>query len=46
MLLEDQQILHASGEVRIDPLDHNGIYNRQRQKYSHKLRLIKRLLPD
>ncbi|WP_240935789.1 C40 family peptidase [Hymenobacter sp. HDW8] len=46
MLLEEQQILHASGEVRIDPLDHNGIYNRQRQKYSHKLRLIKRLLPD
>ncbi|TLM90154.1 NlpC/P60 family protein [Hymenobacter jeollabukensis] len=46
MLLEDQQILHASGEVRIDPLDHNGIYNRQRQKYTHKLRLIKRLLPE
>ncbi|WP_345221480.1 C40 family peptidase [Hymenobacter koreensis] len=46
MLLDDQQILHASGEVRIDPLDHNGIYNRQRQKYTHKLRLIKRLLPE
>jgi hypothetical protein len=46
MLLDDQQILHASGEVRIDPLDHNGIYNRQRQKYTHKLRLIKRLLVD
>ncbi|OON69723.1 C40 family peptidase [Hymenobacter sp. CRA2] len=46
MVLDDQQILHASGEVRIDPLDHNGIYNRQRQKYTHKLRLIKRLLPE
>ncbi|WP_230471127.1 C40 family peptidase [Hymenobacter jejuensis] len=46
MLIEDQQILHASGEVRIDPLDHNGIFNRSRQKYSHKLRLIKRILPD
>ncbi|UOQ71997.1 C40 family peptidase [Hymenobacter cellulosilyticus] len=46
LLLEDQQILHASGEVRIDPLDHNGIFNRQRQKYSHKLRLIKRILAD
>lgn len=46
MLLEDQQIIHASGEVRIDPLDHNGIYNRDRQKYTHKLRLIKRLLPE
>nr|WP_262908764.1 C40 family peptidase [Hymenobacter translucens] len=46
MLLDDQQILHASGEVRIDPLDHNGIYRRDLQKYSHKLRLIKRLLPE
>ena len=46
LLLDDQQILHASGEVRIDPLDHNGIYHRPRQKYSHKLRLIKRILAD
>jgi len=46
MLLDDQQILHASGEVRIDPLDHNGIYNRQHQKYTHKLRLIKRVLSE
>lgn len=46
LLLEDQQILHASGEVRIDPLDHNGIFNRSRQKYTHKLRLIKRILAE
>jgi len=46
LLLEDQQIIHASGEVRIDPLDHNGIFNRDRQKYTHKLRLIKRLLAE
>ncbi|UYZ63362.1 C40 family peptidase [Hymenobacter weizhouensis] len=46
LLLEDQQIIHASGEVRIDPLDHNGIFRRDWQKYSHKLRLIKRLLPE
>ncbi|RZK17336.1 MAG: hypothetical protein EOO56_18135, partial [Hymenobacter sp.] len=35
---------HAHGEVRIDPLDHHGIFNRDRQQYSHKLRLIKRVL--
>ncbi|MBT9391572.1 C40 family peptidase [Hymenobacter sp. NST-14] len=46
LLLEDQQILHASGEVRIDPLDHNGIFRRDQQKYSHKLRLIKRILSE
>ena len=46
MVMEEGQILHAHGEVRLDPLDHNGIYNHDRQRYSHKLRLIKRLLPE
>jgi hypothetical protein len=41
-MLENQQIIHAHGEVRIDQLDHYGIYNNQRKRYSHKLRLIKR----
>lgn len=44
LVQEDGFILHAHGEVRLDPLDHHGIFNRDRQKYSHKLRLIKRLL--
>lgn len=46
LVLEDQQILHAHGEVRIDMLDHNGIYNRSWGRYTHKLRLIKRVLPE
>ena len=46
LILEESQILHAHGEVRIDPLDHNGIFNRDQQRYTHKLRLIKRLLPE
>ncbi|WP_245964626.1 C40 family peptidase [Rufibacter immobilis] len=46
IVLEDQKIIHASGEVRIDQLDHHGIYNRDRKRYSHKLRIIKRILPD
>lgn len=44
VVLDDGMILHAHGQVRLDPLDHHGIFNRDRQKYSHKLRLIKRLL--
>ncbi|MBW6489933.1 MAG: C40 family peptidase [Lentimicrobium sp.] len=36
-------IIHASGEVRIDPIDHHGIYNKSAGKYTHKLRLIKRI---
>ncbi|RZK16563.1 MAG: hypothetical protein EOO56_19670 [Hymenobacter sp.] len=44
VVLDENQLLHAHGEVRIDPLDHHGIFNRDRQQYSHKLRLIKRVL--
>ena len=44
LVLEEGQLLHAHGEVRLDPLDHNGIFNRERQRYSHKLRLLKRIL--
>ena len=38
------KIIHASGKVRIDTLDHQGIFNAEMNTYSHKLRLIKRLL--
>jgi cell wall-associated NlpC family hydrolase len=44
VVFDEGHILHAHGEVRLDPLDHHGIFNRDRQKYSHKLRLIKRVL--
>jgi len=37
------QIIHASGKVRIDTIDHNGIFNTELQKYTHNLRLIKRV---
>ena len=43
ILLEDQKIIHASGKVRIDTIDHHGIYNETLQKYTHQLRLLKRL---
>lgn len=44
IVLSDNQIIHASGKVRIDTLDHQGIYNSDLKKYTHKLRLIKRLV--
>jgi hypothetical protein len=37
------EILHASGELRIDILDHQGI-NKKSEGYSHNLRLIRRIL--
>jgi len=44
ILLADNNIIHASGQVHIDGIDHEGIYNREEKKYTHKLRLIKTLL--
>lgn len=43
--LGNDSIIHASGKVRIDKLDHHGIYNVEIKKYTHKLKVIKRLLP-
>jgi hypothetical protein len=38
-----KEIIHASGEVRKDKLDQQGIFNEKNQEYTHKLRVIKRL---
>jgi cell wall-associated NlpC family hydrolase len=45
IVLEDFHIIHASGRVRVDSLDHSGIYNSELGRHSHKLRLLKRILP-
>jgi cell wall-associated NlpC family hydrolase len=44
IVLHGKKIIHASGRVRIDDLDHEGIFNQELKKYTHKLRLIKTLL--
>lgn len=44
IVLTEGRIIHASGKVRVDKLDHQGIFNVENKKYSHKLRIIKRLL--
>lgn len=41
--LGEENIIHTSGTVRIDRIDHQGIYNKDLNKYSHRLRIIKRL---
>ena len=43
ILLAPDLIIHSSGQVRTDFIDHQGIYNSALGRYSHKLRLIKRL---
>ena len=44
MVLENQQIIHASGCVRIDKFDHYGIFHSDNKKYSHMLRVIKKII--
>lgn len=45
ILLNPEQIIHASGEVKIDRIDHQGIVKGNDGNYTHKLRLIKSILP-
>lgn len=44
IIMEDNYIIHAHGKVRIDRLDHSGIYNPDRQCHTHKLRVIKKII--
>jgi cell wall-associated NlpC family hydrolase len=44
MILGENKILHASGRVKIDFIDHQGIFSIEQNRYTHKLRLIKRLV--
>lgn len=37
-----KSVVHSSGQVRMDLIDHEGIYNIETKSYSHKLRLIRR----
>lgn len=44
IMLDSQKIIHASGKVRIDTLDSTGIFNKELNKHTHKLRVIKSIL--
>ncbi len=44
IIAENGKIVHASGKVRIDNIDHNGIFNTDRHIYTHNLRVIKRII--
>jgi hypothetical protein len=43
-MLNSHSIIHASGKVRLDNIDSYGILDAENRNYSHKLRIIKRLL--
>ena len=43
IMLSNNRIIHASGQVRIDKIDHQGIFKVEKNNYSHQLRLITKI---
>jgi gamma-D-glutamyl-L-lysine dipeptidyl-peptidase len=43
MILSRGLVIHASGRVRIEPIDHQGIFKAEINDYSHHLRAIRRI---
>ena len=46
IIWEKNKIIHSSGKVRIDNIDHFGIFNIDTGRYSHQLRLMKRIIRE
>lgn len=44
IVMDGNKIIHAAGKVRIDGFDHQGVFNNDKKEYSHRLRLLKRIL--
>lgn len=42
VMLDAETILHASASVRVDKMDSEGIFNKEWNRYTHKLRIVKR----
>jgi len=43
IILADNYIIHSYGKVRIDRIDHTGIFNIDTLRHTHKLRVIKKI---
>ncbi len=44
IIMPDNYIIHVYGKVRIDRIDHSGIFNIDLKKHTHKLRVIKKII--
>ncbi|QHI35976.1 Gamma-D-glutamyl-L-lysine endopeptidase [Kordia antarctica] len=44
IIMEDNYIIHAHGKVRIDRIDHSGIFNVETKRHTHRLRVIKKIV--
>jgi hypothetical protein len=46
IMWEKNKIIHASGKVRIDNVDQFGIFNIETKRYTHQMRVMKRVLSN
>lgn len=44
IMMHDNFIIHVDGKVRIDRIDHSGIFNLDSKKHTHQLRVIKKII--
>ncbi len=44
ILMQNNHIIHVHGKVRIDRIDHTGIFNTEMKRYTHQLRVIKKII--
>lgn len=44
IIMRDNYLIHCYGKVRIDRLDHTGIFNTELRNYTHPLRVIVQIL--
>ena len=43
IIMKNNYIIHVNGQVRIDRIDHSGIFNTELRRYTHPLRVLKKL---
>lgn len=43
ILWEQGRIIHASGKVRVDKIDHHGIFNEDLKRYTHTLKVVRQI---
>ena len=44
IIMQNNYVIHAQGKVRIDRIDHTGIFNAETRSYTHQLRVIKKII--
>ena len=44
IIMGNNYIIHVNGKVRVDRLDHAGIFNNDLRTYTHQLRVIKKII--